>query len=279
MELLKGYVFTMQKKILRCAINDTFRNIQAIKTLRLRRVTLFLKQKQNMQNIVIAVDGHSSCGKSTLAKAVAKELGLVYIDTGAMYRGATFMAMENALIQGDRVDEEKLVAMLKNSTMTFKNFEGTNLLFLNERNIEREIRTIEVSDKVSYVSKIATVRTILVDWQRAMGKSMNVILDGRDIGTVVFPHADVKLFVTASVETRAKRRFDELKMMGENVTFEEVANNIQKRDFIDQNRETSPLKQAEDAVVIDNSFLTKQEQLEAAIEIITTKRPDIFRQL
>jgi cytidylate kinase len=269
----------MQKKILRCAINDTFRNIQAIKTLRLRRVTLFLKQKQNMQNIVIAVDGHSSCGKSTLAKAVAKELGLVYIDTGAMYRGATFMAMENALIQGDRVDEEKLVAMLKNSTMTFKNFEGTNLLFLNERNIEREIRTIEVSDKVSYVSKIATVRTILVDWQRAMGKSMNVILDGRDIGTVVFPHADVKLFVTASVETRAKRRFDELKMMGENVTFEEVANNIQKRDFIDQNRETSPLKQAEDAVVIDNSFLTKQEQLEAAIEIITTKRPDIFRQL
>jgi cytidylate kinase len=229
-----------------------------------------------MQNIVIAVDGHSSCGKSTLAKAVARELELVYIDTGAMYRGATLIAMENHLIDGDVVKETELVQVLKSSNMSFMNLDGQNRLFLNERCIEKEIRSIEVSDKVSYVAKVPSVRCILVDWQRAMGKSMNVILDGRDIGTVVFPNADVKLFVTASVETRAKRRFEELRAMGENVTFEEVFDNIQKRDYIDQNRETSPLKKADDAVVIDNSLLDRQQQLSIAIDIIRNKRPDIF---
>ncbi len=229
-----------------------------------------------MQNIVIAVDGHSSCGKSTLAKAVANELGLVYIDTGAMYRGATLIAMENGLINGDSVNEPELIHILRKSIMTFRLSEGLNRLYLGERCVEKEIRTIEVSDKVSYVAKIPAVRSILVDWQRQMGKSMNVILDGRDIGTVVFPNADVKLFVTASVETRAKRRYEELMAMGEQVTLEEVSENIQKRDFIDQNRETSPLRQANDAVVIDNSFLDRQQQLSVAIEIIRNKRPDIF---
>ena len=229
-----------------------------------------------MKNMVIAVDGFSSCGKSTLAKAIAKELNLVYIDTGAMYRGATLLAMEAGFIHDDCVDSEKLANVLVKSVMTFKINGGINQLFLDDRNIEREIRTIEISDKVSYVSKIPEVRNILVDWQRAMGSSMNVILDGRDIGTVVFPNADVKFFVTASVDIRAKRRFEELKMMGEHVTYNEVVSNIQKRDYIDQNREMSPLRQAEDAIVLDNSFLNREQQLEQAIKYVRSKRPDFF---
>ncbi|MDD2563433.1 MAG: (d)CMP kinase [Salinivirgaceae bacterium] len=229
-----------------------------------------------MKTLTIAVDGHSSCGKSTLAKAIAKELNLIYIDTGAMYRGATLLAVENNLIQGENIDNNKLMSLLDKTSMEFKNIEGENHLFMNGRNIEREIRTIEISEKVSYVSKVATVRNRLVEWQRAMGKSMNVILDGRDIGTVVFPNADIKFFVTASVEIRAKRRFDELKAKGDDVTLEVVMANIQKRDYIDQNREMSPLKQADDAIVIDNSFNTRSEQLEIAINIIKSKCPHLL---
>ena len=229
-----------------------------------------------MKRLTIAFDGHSSCGKSTLAKAIAKELNLMYIDTGAMYRGATLLAVENNLVHGESVDNNKLMSLLDKTSMEFKTVEGENHLFMNGRNIEREIRTIEISEKVSYVSKVAAVRNRLVEWQRAMGKSMNVILDGRDIGTVVFPNADIKLFVTASVEIRSKRRFDELKAKGDDVTLVEVMANIEKRDYIDQNREMSPLKQAEDAIVIDNSFNTRSEQLEIAINIIKSKYPHLF---
>lgn len=230
-----------------------------------------------MDNIVIAVDGFSSCGKSTLAKDIAKELGLIYIDTGAMYRGATLLAIEHNLISNNTVEEEKLIEILKSTTMVFKKVEGQIQLYLNDRNVENEIRSMEVSNNVSLVSTIAEVRSILVDRQRTLGKSMNVILDGRDIGTVVFPNADIKLFLTASPEIRAQRRYDEMKKKGDNVTLSEVANNIQNRDFIDQNREVSPLKKADDAYVIDNSNMSKQEQLQHAISIIKLKRPDIFK--
>ncbi|HOG19828.1 MAG TPA: (d)CMP kinase [Salinivirgaceae bacterium] len=230
-----------------------------------------------MDNIVIAVDGFSSCGKSTLAKDIAKELGLIYIDTGAMYRGATLLAIEHNLISNNTVEEEKLIEILKSTTMVFKKVEGQVQLYLNDRNVENEIRSMEVSNNVSLVSTIAEVRSILVDRQRTLGKSMNVILDGRDIGTVVFPNADIKLFLTASPEIRAQRRYDEMKKKGDNVTLSEVAKNIQNRDFIDQNREVSPLKKADDAYVIDNSNMSKQEQLQHAISIIKLKRPDIFK--
>ena len=231
-----------------------------------------------MKNIVIAVDGFSSCAKSTLAKDIAKELGLIYIDTGAMYRGATLLAMEHNLIHNNTVDEEKLIEILKSTSMVFKKVGEQVQLYLNDRNVENEIRSMEVSNNVSPVSTIAEVRNILVDRQRELGKSMNVILDGRDIGTVVFPNADIKLFITASPEIRAQRRYDEMKKKGENVTFAEVAKNIQSRDFIDQNREVSPLKKADDAYVIDNSNLSKHEQLQQAISIIKSKRPDIFKE-
>ncbi|HPW66132.1 MAG TPA: (d)CMP kinase [Salinivirgaceae bacterium] len=231
-----------------------------------------------MKNIVIAVDGFSSCGKSTLAKDIAKELELIYIDTGAMYRGATLLAMEHNLIHNNVVDEDKLIEILKSTSMVFKKVGEQVQLYLNDRNVENEIRSMEVSNNVSPVSTIAEVRNILVDRQRELGKSMNVILDGRDIGTVVFPNADIKLFLTASPEIRAQRRYDEMKKKGDNVTLSEVANNIQNRDFIDQNREVSPLKKADDAYVIDNSNMSKQEQLQHAISIIKLKRPDIFEE-
>ena len=230
-----------------------------------------------MQTLIIAVDGFSSCGKSTLAKAIAKKLNLIYIDTGAMYRGATVLAVENNLVNNDIVDEDNLKTLLEATTMTFDNVNGENHLFINGRNIEREIRSIEISEKVSYVSKVGAVRNIMVKWQRAMGQSMNVILDGRDIGTVVFPNADVKLFITASTEIRAQRRYDELVAKGDHVTYDEVVANIQKRDFIDQNRAMSPLKQAADAIVIDNSYLSRPEQLELALQHIKKLRPDFFQ--
>ncbi len=229
-----------------------------------------------MKNIIIAVDGFSSCGKSTLAKDIAKEIGLVYIDTGAMYRGATLLAMQHRLINGDSFDEARLLELLNATSITFGNVDNQNHLFLNDSDVEKEIRSIEVSDNVSLISKSSKIREELVNRQRTMSKSMNVILDGRDIGTVVFPFADVKLFVTASTDVRAQRRFDEMKSMGENISLSMVAENIKKRDYIDQNREVSPLKKADDAFVIDNTFLDKQEQLKHAISIIKSVRPDIF---
>ncbi|NJO92573.1 MAG: (d)CMP kinase, partial [Chloroflexia bacterium] len=204
-----------------------------------------------IKDIVIAFDGHSSCGKSTVAKAVAKELGYTYVDSGAMYRMVTLLAMQNRLISGKEIEEDKLKQILKDVIISFKyNKEGKQESYLNNMNVESEIRTIEVSDKVSYISELAFVREKLVELQQKMGEEKRIVMDGRDIGTVVFPKAELKIFMTASSNVRAQRRYDELVAKGHAVTFEEVLENIEKRDYIDQNREHSPLRRAEDAMVL-----------------------------
>ncbi|HON19482.1 MAG TPA: (d)CMP kinase [Salinivirgaceae bacterium] len=228
------------------------------------------------KKIVIAVDGHSSCGKSTLAKDIAGVLKITYIDSGAMYRGATLLALQSGLIENDAINETALIRLVEQSTMDFHVIEGKSRLLLNGRDVEREIRSVEVSDKVSFVARLASIRSILVKRQQAMGQTKSVIMDGRDIGTVVFPNADVKFFVTAAPEIRAQRRYLELQSMGETVTYQQVLENITKRDHIDQNREASPLQQTPDAVVLDNSHLTREQQLNVALETIKQKRPDFF---
>jgi cytidylate kinase len=241
----------------------------------IRRVTVALETK-NMGNVnrdlVIAFDGHSSCGKSTVAKAVAKKLGYTYVDSGAMYRMVTLLAMQNGLINGKEIDEDKLKQVLEKVSITFKyNNEGKQQSYLNNTNVESEIRTIEVSDKVSYISELAFVREKLVELQQKMGEEKRIVMDGRDIGTVVFPNAELKIFMTASSKVRAQRRYNELVGKGHDVTFDEVIENIEKRDYIDQNREHSPLKKAEDAIVLDNSNLTREEQLNWVLELIEEK--------
>ena len=224
------------------------------------------------KDIVIAFDGHSSCGKSTVAKAVAKELGYTYVDSGAMYRMVTLLAMQHNLINGKEIDESELKKLLENISIAFKyNQDGKQDSYLNDENVESVIRSIEVSDKVSYISELAFVRKKLVELQQEMGEEKRIVMDGRDIGTVVFPNAELKFFMTASAKVRAQRRFDELIAKGDNVTFEEVLENIEKRDYIDQNREHSPLKKADDAIVLDNSFLTRKEQLSMVMNQISEK--------
>lgn len=225
------------------------------------------------KKLVIAIDGHSSCGKSTVAKQLAKNLNYTYIDSGAMYRAITLFAMQQNLVMGDNVDIEGLQNKIDNIKIhfTFDKAKQRYLTWLNDALVEDEIRTIAISDKVSLVSKIGFVRTKLVKLQQDLGKKGGIVMDGRDICTVVFPNADVKLFMTASVEVRAKRRYDELIAKGDNVSFEEVAKNIEKRDFIDQNREIAPLKKADDAIVIDNSFLTREEQLKKIVDIVNNQ--------
>jgi cytidylate kinase len=225
-----------------------------------------------IRDLVIAFDGHSSCGKSTVAKAVAKKLGYTYVDSGAMYRMVTLLAMQNGLINGKEIDEDKLKQVLEKVSITFKyNNEGKQQSYLNNTNVESEIRTIEVSDKVSYISELAFVREKLVELQQKMGEEKRIVMDGRDIGTVVFPNAELKIFMTASSKVRAQRRYNELVGKGHDVTFDEVIENIEKRDYIDQNREHSPLKKAEDAIVLDNSNLTREEQLNWVLELIEEK--------
>ncbi len=222
-----------------------------------------------IKDIVIAFDGHSSCGKSTVAKAIAKKLGYTYVDSGAMYRMVTLLAMQNNLISGKEIDEDKLKQNLENVSITFKyNNEGKQESYLNNTNVESEIRTIDVSDKVSYISELAFVREKLVELQQKMGEEKRIVMDGRDIGTVVFPNAELKIFMTASAKVRAQRRYDELLGKGHKVTFEEVLENIEKRDYIDQNREHSPLRKAEDAIVLDNSNLSREEQFNWVLELI-----------
>ena len=229
------------------------------------------------KRIVIAIDGHSSCGKSTVAKELAKKLGYIYIDSGAMYRVVTLYALRNGLIKNQAPDVEKLLAALKNIRITFKWDEetGRNTTFLNDENVEEEIRQLAVSENVSPVSTIAEVRAEMVKQQRENGKNKGIVMDGRDIGTVVFPNAELKIFMTASPEIRAQRRFDELKAKGMNVDFDEILKNVKERDLIDSTREVSPLRKADDAVVLDNSYLTREEQLEWAVkkvnEIIEVK--------
>jgi len=220
------------------------------------------------KKIVIAIDGHSSCGKSTLAKSLARELGYTYIDSGAMYRAVTLFALRNGLIKHGRVDEKELISRMKDIRITFEWDTDTekNTTFLNGENIENEIRQLEVSNNVSPVSTIAGVRSELVKQQRENGQNKGIVMDGRDIGTVVFPDAELKIFMTASPEIRAQRRYLELKEKGAEVDFDKILQNVEERDTIDSGREVSPLKKADDAIVLDNSHMTREEQLQWALE-------------
>ncbi|MFA5587998.1 MAG: (d)CMP kinase [Mariniphaga sp.] len=220
------------------------------------------------KKIVIAIDGHSSCGKSTLAKSLARQLGYIYIDSGAMYRVVTLHALRNGWITDGQPDKKKITEGLRDIKITFEWDKTTekNTTFLNGENVEDEIRQLEVSQNVSPVSTIAEVRTEMVKQQRENGKNKGIVMDGRDIGTVVFPDAELKIFMTALPEIRAQRRYLELKEKGEEVAFDEIMNNVEERDSIDSTRETSPLRKAEDALVLDNSFLSREEQLQWSLE-------------
>ena len=219
-----------------------------------------------LKKITIAIDGFSSTGTSTMAKALAKKIGYAYVDTGAMYRAVTLYALRNKLIKGEQVDEKALKEHLKRGdiAITFRpTKKGKSVTVLNGRNVERYIRSMRVSNVVSIIAAIGFVRKEMVRQQKAMGKDKGVVMDGRDIGTVVFPDAEMKVFATASAEVRAQRRFDELRSKGDTTTtFEEVLANVTERDRIDSTRKESPLRQADDAVVLDNSNMTIDEQNE-----------------
>ncbi|PXY41312.1 (d)CMP kinase [Flavobacterium cheongpyeongense] len=223
-----------------------------------------------MRNITIAIDGFSSTGKSTLAKQLAKELAYVYVDTGAMYRAVTLFAMNNNFIKADFFDKKALINSLPKIKLEFKyNPElGFAEMYLNGENVEKQIRTIEVSSFVSKVAEVSEVRSKLVEQQQEMGTNKAIVMDGRDIGTVVFPMAELKIFMTASAETRAQRRFDELRQKGDNVSYEDVLKNVVERDYIDTHREDSPLVIADDAIEIDNSYLNREEQFTAVLELV-----------
>lgn len=216
-----------------------------------------------MKKIVIAIDGFSSCGKSTMAKDLAREVGYIYVDTGAMYRAVTLFAMRNDVFDAEgNIDETRLKALLPDVNLTFQLNNETKLpeVCLNGENVERYIRTLEVSQHVSPIAALPFVREKLVEQQQAMGNEKGIVMDGRDIGTVVFPNAELKIFVTASAEIRAQRRFKELETKGMPADFDEILQNVEQRDYIDTHRETSPLRQADDALVLDNSHLTIAEQ-------------------
>lgn len=218
--------------------------------------------------IIIAVDGHSSCGKSTLSKQLARELKYNYIDTGAMYRAVTLYALRNHLIENGTVHSTELIKQLPNIKITFQFNEADQKsdTILNGENIEVEIRELAVSNNVSPIATIKEVREAMVKLQQAMGKNKGIVMDGRDIGTVVFPEAELKLFMTASPDVRAQRRFDELKEKGVSVSFDEVLKNVEERDRIDSTRKESPLRQASDAIVLNNSHLTRKEQLNWVVQ-------------
>lgn len=213
------------------------------------------------KKIIIAIDGYSSSGKSSMARALASRIGYRYIDSGAMYRAVTLWAMRNGLVDAGVVDADNLVASLGDIAVDFMPMsDGRQHTLLNREDVEEEIRRLEVSNNVSQVSVIPAVRHRLVALQQAMGKSKGIVMDGRDIGTTVFPFAEMKVFVTASPETRAQRRYEELKAKGVKSTYEEVLDNVVTRDHIDETREESPLRKADDAVVLDNSYMTVEEQ-------------------
>lgn len=221
-----------------------------------------------MKKITIAVDGFSSCGKSTMAKDLAREVGYIYIDSGAMYRAVTLYSIENGIFNGDVIDTERLKNEIGNIHITFRLNPQTGRpdTYLNGVNVENKIRTMEVSSKVSPISTLDFVREKMVEQQQAMGQEKGIIMDGRDIGTTVFPDAELKIFVTATPEIRAKRRYDELKAKGQEAGFDEILENVKQRDFIDQSREVSPLRQADDALMLDNSELTVEEQKKWLLE-------------
>ena len=220
-----------------------------------------------MKKITIAIDGFSSTGKSTLAKQLAKHLGYIYVDTGAMYRAIALFAMQNNFISKDSLDTESLLKALPNIKLQFQF--NANLgyaeMYLNDSNVEKEIRTIEVSSFVSRIAEISEVRSKLVEQQQEMGINKGIVMDGRDIGTTVFPEAELKLFMTADSWVRAKRRFNEMVLKNPHITLEEVKSNLDARDYMDTHRAISPLTKAADAVTIDNSQLTMEEQLDLAL--------------
>ena len=215
-----------------------------------------------MKKITIAIDGYSSCGKSTMAKDLAREVGYIYIDSGAMYRAVTLYCLENQLFTEEGIDTTKLEAALPDIHISFQLNPDTQrpMTFLNGENVEDRIRTMEVSSHVSPVAALPFVREALVKQQQDMGKEKGIVMDGRDIGTAVVPEAELKIFVVASAEIRAQRRYDELKAKGQEASYDEILANVKERDYIDQNREVSPLRQADDAILLDNSNLTIGEQ-------------------
>ena len=221
-----------------------------------------------MKKITIAIDGFSSCGKSTMAKDLAREVGYIYIDSGAMYRAVTLYSIENGIFNGDDIDEEKLKQHIQDIHISFELNPTTGRpdTYLNGVNVENKIRTMDVSSKVSPISALGFVRTAMVAQQQAMGAAKGIVMDGRDIGTTVFPDAELKIFVTASAQIRAQRRYDELTAKGQPASFEEILKNVEDRDRIDQNREVSPLRKANDALELDNSNLTIEQQKEWLFE-------------
>ena len=222
------------------------------------------------KKIIIAIDGFSSTGKSTLAKQLAKHLGYIFVDTGAMYRAISLFAMQHGYISKDYFDKELLIQSLDSINIQFRYNSDLAYaeMFLNDKNVEKEIRTIEVSSFVSRVAEISEVRALLVKQQQQMGIDSGIVMDGRDIGTVVFPTAELKIFMTASAATRAERRYQELINKGENTTYDEVFQNVEERDYIDTHREDSPLVKAEDAIEIDNSELSISKQFELVLELV-----------
>ena len=217
-----------------------------------------------MKKITIAIDGFSSCGKSTMAKDLAREIGYIYIDSGAMYRAVTLYSIENGIFKGDTINTEELKKRMNDIHISFRIDPETGRpnTYLNGVNVENKIRTMEVSSKVSPISTLDFVRSAMVQQQQAMGYEKGIVMDGRDIGTTVFPNAELKIFVTATPEIRAQRRYDELKAKGQEASFDEILENVKQRDYIDQHREVSPLRKADDALLLDNTELTIQQQKE-----------------
>ena len=220
-----------------------------------------------MKKITIAIDGHSSCGKSTMAKDLAREVGYVYVDTGAMYRAVTLYALRHDLFGADgSIKEAELESAMPAIVIDQRLVDGRTTTFLNGEDVEREIRSLEVSNHVSPVAALPFVRTALVAQQQRMGEDGGIVMDGRDIGTTVFPNAELKIFVTASAEVRAQRRYDELKQKGMEADYDDILKNVLERDYIDSHRDVSPLRQADDALLLDNSAMTIEEQKQWLLE-------------
>lgn len=221
------------------------------------------------KTIIIAIDGHSSTGKSTVAKQLAKHFNYIYVDTGAMYRAVTYFAMQSGCFNTNKLNEDCLLSKLDTVQIEFKKQaeQAQGEVYLNQENVENHIRDMEVSSRVSSVAKLPEVREKLVEIQQEMGKNKGIVMDGRDIGTVVFPEAELKIFMTASAKIRAERRYSELKEKEANVSFDEVLANVKERDEIDSNRTHSPLKMADDAIKVDNSHLSHQEQFDKIVEL------------
>ena len=222
---------------------------------------------------IIAIDGHSSCGKSTVAKALAKKLGFVYVDTGAMYRAVTLYCLRNGIIDKGVINIGELEKQLHQIDVLFKYNPATdhNDIWLNGENVEEEIRQLTVSQNVSQVAAIPGVRKLLVSLQQAMGRDKGIVMDGRDIGTVVFPQAELKIFMTARADVRAQRRFDELVAKGERVSYDQILENVTSRDHFDETRSESPLRRADDALLLDNSFISREEQMNWVLEQVNRR--------